>query len=187
MRWLTTLLALCAMFLQGAKEKPKQLIDNEDVRVWDLDGATAARPVDAVVVSLTGAGSASFVQKGTAPNIEGRCVVIDLKDRSSTPLSNPTNYPLAFPRPGVKKVLENDKVIVWDYTWAPGVATPMHFHDKDVVVVYFDDGDLRSTSADGSVVTNSFKFGMATFNRRNRTHSETLVRGKERAIITELK
>jgi hypothetical protein len=38
--------------------------------------------------------------------------------------------PPAFPRPGVKKILENERVIVWDCTWTPGVATPMHFHDK---------------------------------------------------------
>lgn len=187
MELLITLLMLCATLLQAPGEKAKQLIDNEDVTVWDVDGATIARPGDAVLVSLSGAGTASFVARGTVPNVEGRCVVIDLKEHNSTPMPNPTNYPLAFPRPGVKKVLENDKVIVWDYTWAPGVATPMHFHDKDVVVVYFDDGDLRSTSADGSVATNSFKFGMVTFNRRNRTHTETLVRGKQRAIITELK
>jgi hypothetical protein len=187
MKLVSTLLVLCATLWQVSGEQVKQLIDNEDVTAWDVDGATTARPGDTVIVSLAGAGSASFVPKGTAPSVTGRCVVIDLKNHASTPLPNPTNYPLAFPRPGVKKVLENDKVIVWDYTWAPGVATPMHFHDKDVVVVYFDDGDLRSTSVDGNVVTNSYKFGMVTFNRRNRTHTETLVRGKQRAIITELK
>ena len=43
----------------------------------------------------------------------------------------------------MKKLLENARVIVWDYTWTPGVATPMHFHDKDVVVYYQEDGDLQ--------------------------------------------
>ena len=88
---------------------------------------------------------------------------------------------------GARKILENDRVIVWDYSWSPGVATPMHFHDKDVVVAYLEDGDLKSTSVEGNVVINAYKFGVVTFNRRNRTHTETLVRGKQRAIITELK
>jgi hypothetical protein len=34
---------------------------------------------------------------------------------------------------------------------------------------------------------NSCQPGMVRFNPRDRTHTETLVRGKQRAIITELK
>jgi hypothetical protein len=78
-------------------------------------------------------------------------------------------------------------VIVWDYTRTPGVATPMHFHDKDVVVVYLEDGDLKSTTADGKVTVNSYNFGAVRFNLRDRTHTETLIRGKQHAIITEPK
>jgi hypothetical protein len=63
----------------------------------------------------------------------------------------------------------------------------MHFHDKDVVVLFLKDGDLKSTSADGKVTTNQYKAGTVRFNTRNRTHTETLVNGEERAIITELK
>ena len=67
------------------------------------------------------------------------------------------------------------------------MLTPMHFHDKDVVVVFLDDGDLSSTTPDGKVTTNSYTSGTVRFNARDRTHTETLVRGKQRAIITELK
>jgi DNA gyrase/topoisomerase IV subunit A len=34
---------------------------------------------------------------------------------------------------------------------------------------------------------NAYKAGMAKFNPRDRTHTETLVNGKQHAIITELK
>jgi hypothetical protein len=136
-------------------------------------------------VSLSG--SAAFLPKGTAPNVAGRSIVIDLKDHPVAPTANTSGYPLAFPRPGSKKILENDRVIVWDYTWTLGVPTPMHFHDKDVVVVFLDDGDLSSTTLDGKVTVNSFKPGMVRFNLRDRTHTETLVRGEQHAIITELK
>ena len=47
-------------------------------------------------------------------------------------------------------------MIVWDSTWTPGVATPMHFHDKDVVVVFLEDGDLKSTTLDGKEVVNKY-------------------------------
>lgn len=63
----------------------------------------------------------------------------------------------------------------------------MHFHDKDVVVVFLEDGDLKSTTPDGKDVVNPYTSGTVRFNLRDRTHTETLVRGKQRAIITELK
>jgi len=179
-------LLLCAMLFQASQQTAlKPVIENERVAVWDLTESAPAQPYDAVVVSLSG--SASFLPKSMTPKIDGRSMVIDLKDHAVAPIENTTGYPLAFPRPGSKKILENARVIVWDYKWTPGVATPMHFHDKDVVVVYLDDGDLESTTPDGKVVVNQYKFGMVRFNLRNRTHTETLVRGKQHAIITELK
>lgn len=175
---------LGAMLLQAPAPTVKTLIDNDRVAVIDAT-RPAAEPFDAVVVSLSG--SAEFLSKGASPSIAGRSIVIVLKDHPSVPIENTTGYPLAFPRPGSKKILENARVVVWDYTWSPGAATPMHFHDKDVVVVYLDDGDLQSTSLDGTVVANPHTLGSVTFNRRDRTHTETLIRGKQHAIITELK
>jgi hypothetical protein len=78
-------------------------------------------------------------------------------------------------------------VIVWDYRWTPGVPTPMHFHDKDVVVMFLEEGDLKSTTPTGEVTLNQYKPGTIRFNARDRVHTEELVRGTERAIITELK
>jgi hypothetical protein len=114
-------------------------------------------------------------------------IVIDLKDTHIAPHRNSTKYPLAFPRPNVKKLIENERVIVWDYSWAPGVPTPMHFHDKDVVVTYLEDGALRSTDPNGQSVINPHYFGFTKFNAGDRTHTEELIRGKGRAIIVELK
>ena len=154
-------------------------------RVLDVSDSTPAQPTDAVVVSLSG--NAAFVPKGTTPKITGRSFVIDLKDHPVPPIENKSGYPLAFPRPGTKKLFENDRVIVWDSTWTPGVATPMHFHDKDVVVVFLEDGDLKSTTPDGKEIVNKYTTGTVRFNQRDRTHTETLMNGKQRAIITELK
>jgi hypothetical protein len=113
--------------------------------------------------------------------------VIELKDHPVPPLANPSRFPNAFPRPGVVKRLENDKILVWDYTWTTGVPTPMHFHDKDVVVVYLENGALKSTTPDGQSVVNELSPRLIRFNARDRIHTEELVRGKARAIITELK
>jgi hypothetical protein len=68
-----------------------------------------------------------------------------------------------------------------------GAASPMHFHDKDVVVTHMADGVLMSTTPDGQSQTDENSFGETTFNARNRTHTEQLVRGHARVIAVELK
>lgn len=176
---------LCTMLFWSGPQSAAPLIENDRVVVWDLSNAKTAQPLDAVVVSLTG--SAVFAPAGTPPRAAERSIIIDLKNHSVAPIANTTGYPLAFPRPDSKKILENARVIVWDYTWTPGVATPMHFHDKDVIVVFLEDGDLQSATPDGKATVNPYKFGDVRFNLRGRTHTETLTRGKQHAIVTELK
>lgn len=170
----------------GENTAPKPVIDNERVAVYDVTTA-GAQPYDAVAVSFTG--KAAFVPKGTAPKLDGRSLIIDLKEHmpAITRMKNTSGYPAAFPRPGVKKLLDNARVTVWDYTWKPNVPTPMHYHDKDVVVLFLKDGDVKSTTPDGKSVVNSFTRGTIRFNKANRTHYETLVKGEQRALITELK
>jgi quercetin dioxygenase-like cupin family protein len=115
-------------------------------------------------------------------------VVVDLNEtQPPPPLSNPTQYPLAFPRPGVRKVVENDRVIVWNYVWQPGKPTPMHFHDKDVVVIYRGEGTLDSVTPDGKHAVTPHHFGEIRFNKANRSHYELLTQGAQSAIMMELK
>jgi hypothetical protein len=181
------ILLFCAMLFQASTQPaaPKPAVDNDRVTVSEVTGPVTAQPLDAVIISSTG--SAVFVPKGATPKISGKSLIIDLKDHPVDPIKNPTNYPLGFPRPGSKKLLENARIIVWDYRWEPGVATPMHFHDKDVVVWFLEDGDLSSTTPDGKSTVNQYTAGTVRFNARDRTHTETLVKGTQRALITELK
>jgi hypothetical protein len=180
------ILLFCALLFQaGSQTAVKPIIENDRVAVWDVTDSAPAQPLDAVVVSVSG--SAAFLPKGTPPKITGRSIVIDLKDNKVALIGNTSGYPLAFPRPGVKKLLENERVIIWDYTWTPGVATPMHFHDKDVVALFLEEGDLKSTTPDGQAAVTAYTPVTVRFNPRSRIHTETLVRGTQRAIITELK
>ncbi len=184
---LIALTVACAA-LYGQDLKP--VIDNERVRVWDQPGARVS-DLDAVVMRLTGskAGTAFFSPKGDKRRWVGndRSLVIELKDYPVPPLENKTGYPLAFPRPHVKKLLENDRVIVWSYRWNPGEPTPMHFHDKDVVVVYLEETALTSTKPDGSKTLNEYKAFDIRFNKRDRVHTEMLARGTGSAMMMELK
>jgi hypothetical protein len=164
------------------------LVDNEHVTVWDTAAVLAPARHDFVEVSLSRQGTASFGHQGDRPGKSAaRTIVIELKDLPVAPLANESGYPLAFPRKHVKKLLENSQVVVWDYIWRPGEATPMHFHDKDAVVVFEATGALKSVTPDGKSVVNESRFGDVRFSRSNRTHSEILVSGKAHAVIIELK
>jgi len=177
--------------LYGQDLKP--VIDNDRVTVWDVTWTNGqlnparGNDRDVVAMLLTGAhaGTASF---GAKPgNVGERSLIIELKDHPVAPLENKTGYPLAFPRPHVKKLLENDRVIVWSYRWNPGEPTPMHFHDKDVVVVYLEPTALTSTTPAGAKTLNEYKAFDIRFNKRDRTHTELLEHGTGSAMMMELK
>jgi hypothetical protein len=186
------LAALVCGALYGQGLQPA--IDNEHVTVWDQPGVRtqthAAHDHDAVVMTLSGprAGTAVFVPKGERfKSGAARSVVIELKDAPATHYENTTGYPPAFPRPHVKKLFENKRVVVWSYRWNPGEPTPMHFHDKDVVVVYLEDTAVVSTTPDGAKKLNQYKAFDIRFNKGDRTHTELLDHGTGSAMMMELK
>ncbi|HSZ94978.1 MAG TPA: hypothetical protein VK767_01635 [Bradyrhizobium sp.] len=163
------------------------MIDNERVKVFDTTESIAPMPDDFVAISFAD-GTARFGRAGETAGIPGvRTIVIDLKNYPVAPLANNTGYPNAYPRPHIDKLLENDRVIVWHYRWFLNDPTPMHFHDKDVVVVYLEDSPLQSTEPNGKAVVNEYKSGDIRFNKRDRIHTELVVRGSASAVITELK
>jgi hypothetical protein len=163
--------------------------------VWDVAAGATPPPArsshDVVTILITGTqADARFDARGTTrPAIPAgaRAIVIELQDAAVPPLANTSGHPLAFPRPGSMQVLDNGRVSVWKYTWTPGQPTPMHFHDKDVVVTYLADGALTSTDAKGQRVVNPHHFAFTKFNSRDRVHTETLTSGQARAIMVELK
>jgi hypothetical protein len=170
-----------------AAETAPAAIDNERVRVSDTTSAMPAMPDDFVAIAFAG-GNAVFGHAGESAGKDGvRTIVIDLKNHPVAPLANNSGYPDAYPRPHIEKLLENDRVIVWRYRWNLGEPTPMHFHDKDVVVVYLEDSALQSTEPNGKIVVNEYKSGDIRFNKRDRIHTELLVHDAASAVITELK
>ncbi|HEX3950984.1 MAG TPA: hypothetical protein VHW95_14095 [Steroidobacteraceae bacterium] len=164
------------------------VLDNERVTVWDTTMPLPPAQHDFVAVSLSHVGSAIFGHKGDVVGKAGlRTVVIEFKDHPLALIANTSGYPLAFPRANAKKLLENDRVVVWDNVWHAGKPTPMHFHDKDALVVYEATGTLQSTSADGKQVVGDYQFGQVRFSPRDHTHSELLVGGHGHAVVLELK
>ena len=51
-------------------------------------------------------------------------------------------FPQPFDREGATKVMENDRVIVWDVSWLQR-AYPTHRHLYDYAGVYYTSGDRK--------------------------------------------
>jgi hypothetical protein len=164
------------------------IIDNERVTVWDAMNALPPAEHDFVAIPLTQESTVRLGHQGAVPSQDGaRTIVIELKDNWPAPIPNHSGYPLAFPRAHAKKLLENDRVIVWDTAWYPHDPTPIHFHDKDALAVFESNGVIQSTTVDGKKTVTEVKVADVSFNRRDRTHSEVLLSGSGHAIVVELK
>jgi hypothetical protein len=139
------------------------------------------------------AGDVAFGRRGTievmtalsAPPI--RIAIVELKSRSNPLQQNPSDLPNAFPRPGAKKVLGNDRVVAWNYTWKLNVPTNERFHAHDAVIAFLGDGPIKSTTPDGESVLGHQQLGQIVFSKKGLIDYETLVAGRQSAIILELK
>jgi hypothetical protein len=213
----TSIGILLSVLSLPALAQPTPVIDNERVTVWDVRlnkgvaGPTTPHNLDTVIMFLEGGkietkgadgvdvvathnfGDAVFVPKGSdeqqtvLSDQDAHEIVFALKDSPSVIYKNATGLPAAFPRPGSVKVLDNPRVVVWRYSWTPGVPTPMHFHDKDIVVAYRYDGSLKSVTPDGASIVNAYKVGDIRFNKGNRAHYEELTTDRQSAVMAELK
>jgi quercetin dioxygenase-like cupin family protein len=204
-------LAMPAFTLVALADAPPPVIENGRVTVRDIllkqgqRGPTIQHAGDYIVLYVRGgriraadggtqdpaAGSAIGGHGGatsdTALDADAHEVVVELKDSPSNTVPNTTGLPPGFPRPGAKKVFENEKVRVWNYTWLPGKPTPMHFHNTEVVVVYLGNGDIAATTPDGKKTVTHHNPGDIVFNLANRSHSEELVQGDMSGVMLELK
>ena len=96
-------------------------------------------------------------------------------------------YPQPFEREGSTKVLENDRVIVWDVSWLQR-AYPTHRHLYDYTGVYYAPGDRVIVSQDGARRPTHTNAWDTFFIRKGVTHSEEGASAEPlRAVFLELK
>jgi hypothetical protein len=193
------------------------LIDNDRVTVWDVmltpgdSSPSTPRDLDAVVLIIEGGsirthdgqghnhlsechfGEGRFVPRG-ADEIDtligggpAHEVLIALKSRPGPSRATSPKYPDAFPRSGAVKLFENRRVILWNYSWAPGQPTPMHIHDKDFVVAFRYDSSQVIVEPGGASHINRIKAGDILYLEHGLTHSEGTLSERQSAVYMELK
>jgi hypothetical protein len=102
--------------------------------------------------------------------------------------SQAANLPPAYPRPGVTKILDNDRVQVWNIGWLKGQPSPLHRHIYDLVGVYYEPGDRMIISPEGARRPVSTKAWEIAFQRTGVTHiEEGTSEAPLRAVFVEMK
>lgn len=99
-----------------------------------------------------------------------------------------TNLPPAYPRTGAVKILDNDRVQVWNIAWLKGEPSPLHRHLYDLVGVYYEPGDRMIISPDGAKRRVSTKAWDTSFQRAGVTHIEEGISDSPlRSVFVEMK
>jgi len=97
-------------------------------------------------------------------------------------------YPPAFPRPTAKKLMETDRIVVWDIVWPNGQATPMHRHLHDQVGTYYQTGGRAITTPDGATRQTTTPVGALSTTKMGTTHIEAGTTDPPlRAVFIEMK
>ena len=157
-------------------------------------GRLITTPDGAVRAAITKVGSLSTTRKGTTHIEDGntdpplRAVFIELKKETASGLAPAdTGGPALFPRDGAARVLDDNRVTVWDYTWASGASGLQYRPARETVIVWLGAGTLRVTRRDGSATVSDVVAGTMRHIPRGSDEMVDVVSGSPRAMFFELK
>ena len=103
-------------------------------------------------------------------------------------LSAQSTLPPPFPRTNATKLLETDRITVWDIVWPTGQPTAMHRHVYDQVGTYYATGGRVITTPEGAARTTITEVGALSTTRKGTTHiEEGNTDPPLRAVFIELK
>jgi hypothetical protein len=96
--------------------------------------------------------------------------------------------PPPFPRTNATKLLDTDRITVWDIVWPKGQPTAMHRHVYDQVGTYYARGGRLITTPDGTARATITEVGSLSTTRKGTTHiEEGNTDPPLRAVFIELK
>ena len=200
------------------RKDASKVFENDRVEVWDVTWpkgqptAMHEHPYDQLSVTLRGGavkvtrlgatpkvsnstlGSVALTPKGTIHVEEGvsdvpqHKIMLQLKPSPSPSVSHRESVPGAFPREGAVKLMENDRIVAWDFTWKPGQKVPRHLNYLDSVTVFLEGGTIRAIADRGGLKDTPRKAGEVVFSSFTPdAQTEEAVSGTPRAVIVELK
>jgi hypothetical protein len=125
--------------------------------------------------------------RGKPGDPERLAIMIDLKDVTASTTALPDGAAAAFPRLDAKNVLENERIRMWDVTWAAGQpARPLQYQ-QDAVEVVVTGGTFMVRGTDGYETARVVAPKDARFIARGHIESMRATDGAPRTITVEIK
>jgi hypothetical protein len=113
-------------------------------------------------------------------------VVVDIKDKSVPEAANTTSFPSDKYAPTQDKVVDNDKVTIWDCAWSgrPGVVS---FDTRDMFIAFAEGGDLSIAEDGKPAVVKHYDSGQAIFLPGGHARAITASNTAIHAMLVEVK
>jgi hypothetical protein len=157
-------------------------------------GRLITTPDGAPRAVITEVGSLSTTRKGTTHIEEGntdpplRAVFIELKQETASGLPDAdVGGPPAFPRDDAKKILDDERVTAWDYTWPSGSEGLRYRPARETVIVWLGAGKLRVRQRGGATTLSDVNAGTMHHLARGSNETFEIVGGSPRVILFQLK
>jgi hypothetical protein len=83
------------------------------------------------------------------------------------------------------KVVDNQRVVMWDRTWDAGQTVPIHFYERNVFVIFVDGGELMLITPDERPQVSSFATGQVLFLSGGQARALQATKAAVRAIVVE--
>jgi hypothetical protein len=98
------------------------------------------------------------------------------------------SYPPPFPRPNATKLMETDRLVIWNIVWPKGEPSPLHQHVYDQVGTYYHPGGRVITDIKGEKRTGTTNVGQISTTRKGTLHIEEGTTDPPlRAVFIEMK
>jgi hypothetical protein len=114
-------------------------------------------------------------------------VVIDIKEKTAPEVRNTTQYPTNNYAAFQTKVVDNERVVIWDCAWADGAAPTTSFNSRDMFVAIAEGGDLSVVSAGEAPRFEHYNAGQAIFLPGGQARTISSRNGTVHVMLVEVK
>lgn len=117
----------------------------------------------------------------------GHVLIVDIKEKHLPEAVNTTKFPVNKYATYQRKVVDNDRVIIWDCAWSPGAEAAPSFDSRDIFLAFAQGGDLAIESPGKPATTAHYGTGQAIFLKGGEARTIRSTGGTIHAMLVELK
>lgn len=114
-------------------------------------------------------------------------VVIDIKEKTVPEARNNTTYPTNKYAASQIKIVDNDRVVIWDCAWASGAEPITSFDSRDMFLAIAEGGDLAIAAAGEAPKVQHYDAGQAIFLPGGQARTISAPGGTVHAMLVEIK